>query len=392
MGCLVTISAHPGLIWCGIALASLAMTYSIAALLAVRMRILPSRSAAPGPCAAGGSPPVTVLKPLCGAEHEIYQCLRSFCDQDYPQFQLVFGVSDSDDPAIAVVHRLQREFAHIDIQLAIDRRRHGSSPKVSNLINMMCLAQHDYLVLSDSDVRVGRDYLSKVVSPLLDPSVGIVTCTYRGWKRPGLWSLLGCLFIDEWFTPSVRVAAMSGSRAFAFGATIALRRKVLADIGGFMSIANQLADDYRLGELTRRMGLRTVLSDVVVETCVDERNFGELVRHELRWLRTIRAVRPMGYALSFVTYGVPVAALGSLLAAGAAAAVAMLGITATARVMLHLAVRKPGTALSHMLVLPLRDTLSFALWGWGFVTRRVHWRDDHFQVTRDGSVESVVRY
>jgi ceramide glucosyltransferase len=135
-----------------------------------------------------------------------------------------------------------------------------------------------------------------------------------------------------------------------------------------------------------------VLSDVVVETCVDERNFGELVRHELRWLRTIRAVRPTGYALSFVTYGVPVAALGSLLAAGAAAAVAMLGITAAARVMLHLTVRKPGAALSHMLVLPIRDTLSFALWGWGFVTRRVHWRDDHFQVTRDGSVESVVRY
>ena len=388
----MTVSAHMGFIWCGIALASLAMVYSLTALLAVRMRILPPRSAAPGPSAAEGSPPVTVLKPLCGAEHEIYQCLRSFCDQDYPRFQLVFGVSDSDDPAIDVVHRLQREFAHIDIQLAIDRRRHGSSPKVSNLINMMCLAQHDYLVLSDSDVRVGRDYLSKVVEPLLDPSVGIVTCTYRGWKRPGLWSLLGCLFIDEWFTPSVRVAAMSGSRAFAFGATIAMRRKVLADIGGFMSIANQLADDYRLGELTRRMGLRTVLSDVVVETCVDERNFGELVRHELRWLRTIRAVRPMGYALSFVTYGVPVAALGSLLAAGAAAAVAMLGITAAARVMLHLTVRKPGTALSHMLVLPLRDTLSFALWGWGFVTRRVHWRDDHFQVTRDGSVESVVRY
>ena len=108
-------AAHPGLIWCGIALASLAMIYSIAALLAVRMRILPSRSAAQGPCAAQDSPPVTVLKPLCGAEHEIYQCLRSFCDQDYPRFQLVFGVSDSDDPAIAVVHRLQREFAHIDI-------------------------------------------------------------------------------------------------------------------------------------------------------------------------------------------------------------------------------------------------------------------------------------
>jgi ceramide glucosyltransferase len=378
-------AAHPWLIWCGSALAALAMGYGITAWLAVRTLIRPSRSA------MTDAPPVTLLKPLCGAEHEIYQCLRSFCNQDYPRFQVVFGVSDPNDPAIAVVHRLQREFPNSDLSIAVDRRRHGSSPKVSNLINMMCLARHDYLVISDSDVRVTRDYLAKVVAPLLDPSVGIVTCAYRGWPRPGLWSLLGCLFIDEWFTPSVRVAALSGSRSFAFGATIAMRRHVLADIGGFMSIADQLADDYRLGELTRRMGLRTVLSEVVVETCVDERSLGDLVRHELRWLRTIRAVRPAGHALSFVTFGIPVAAVGSLLAGGAAPALAMLGITAAARVMLHLAVRKPGSALSHLLVLPFRDTLSFALWGWSFVTRRVHWRDEHFQVTRDGAVQPVVR-
>jgi ceramide glucosyltransferase len=378
-------AAHPWLIWCGSVLAALAMGYSITAWLAVRTLIRPSRSA------MTDAPPVTLLKPLCGAEHEIYECLRSFCNQDYPRFQVVFGVSDPDDPAIAVVHRLQREFPNTDLSLAVDRRRHGSSPKVSNLINMMCLARHDYLVISDSDVRVTRDYLAKVVAPLLDLSVGIVTCTYRGWPRPGLWSLLGCQFIDEWFAPSVRVAALSGSRSFAFGATIAMRRQALADIGGFMSIADQLADDYRLGELTREMGLRTVLSEVVVETCVDERSLGDLVRHELRWLRTIRAVRPVGHALSFITFGIPVAALGGLLAAGAAPVLAMLGITAAARVMLHLAVRKPSSALSHLLVLPFRDTLSFALWGWSFATRRVHWRDDHFQVTRDGSVEPVAR-
>src|SRR5271168_5284222 len=167
-------------------------------------------------------------------------------------------------------------------------------------MNMMTLARHDFLVISDSDVRVPRNYLSRVVGPLLDQDVGIVTCPYRGNPRKGLWSLLGSLFINDWFIPSVRVAAMSGSRAFAFGVTIGIRRQVLARIGGFAAIANQLADDYRLGELTRQLGLRTVLSDVVVETCVDERSFGDLVRHELRWLRTIRAVRPLGYSLSFI--------------------------------------------------------------------------------------------
>jgi ceramide glucosyltransferase len=200
------------------------------------------------------------------------------------------------------------------------------------------------------------------------------------------------LFINDWFMPSVRVAAMSGSRSFAFGSTIAIRRQVLAGIGGFASIANQLADDYRLGELTRRMGLRTVLSDVVVETCVDERSFGDLVRHELRWLRTIRAVRPAGYSLSFITFGVPVAGIGSLLAAGAWPAVTLLGITALARVILHCATRKPDSArLTHLAVLPLRDGLSLSLWAWGFVTRRVHWRDDRYRVTRDGSAQPVVR-
>jgi ceramide glucosyltransferase len=163
-----------------------------------------------------------------------------------------------------VVRGLQREFPSKDLKIAIDGRQHGSSPKVSNLINMMALARYDYLVISHSDVRVTRDYLAKVVAPLHDLSVGIVTCCYRGCAPAGLWSLLGSMFINEWFTPSVRVAAMAGPRSFAFGATIAIRRQVLASIGGFSAIADQLADDYRLGELTRRMELRTVLSDVMV--------------------------------------------------------------------------------------------------------------------------------
>jgi ceramide glucosyltransferase len=381
----MNVVAQSWLVGCGTALAALAMGYSITAWLAVRRRIPPT-----GPALANAHP-VTVLKPLCGAEHALYECLRSFCEQDYPRFQIVFGVSESDDPAVAVVRRLQREFPSRDLKIAIDGRQHGSSPKVSNLINMMAFARHNYLVISDSDVRVGRDYLARVAAPLRDPGVGIVTCCYHGWARVGLWSSLGSMFITEWFTPSVRVAAMAGSRSFAFGATIAIRRDVLASIGGFMTIANQLADDYRLGELTRRVGLRTVLSDVVVETRVDEGNLGELLRHELRWLCTIRAVRPVGHALCFITFGIPVAALGSLLAAGAPCALAMLAITTAARALLHSTLRNPGSALSHLLLLPLRDTLSFALWGWSFATRRVRWRNDHFQVTRNGAFQPVVR-
>jgi ceramide glucosyltransferase len=342
-------------------------------------------------CTTNGLLPVTILKPLCGVEPETYECLRSFCDQAYPEFQVIFGVCDSNDPALAIVDRLQREFPQLDLAVAIDRRQHGSNRKVSNLINMMPLARHEYLVLSDSDVRVERDYLAKVVAPLHDGGVGVVTCAYRGRPRRGLWSLLGSLFINEWFMPSVRVAAMAGSRSFAFGSTIAIRRQALANIGGFMSIANQLADDYRLGELTRRRGLRTVLSEAVVEVCVTEPSFGDLVRHELRWLRTIRALRPMGYGFTFVTFGVPVAAFGALLAGGAAPVVGMLVITALARVMLHLSVRQRGWSALQLAVLPLRDALSLALWAWSFVTRRVQWREVRYHVTRDGSVQPVAR-
>jgi ceramide glucosyltransferase len=379
----VTTAAQSGFPWVGFAFAAFAMVHSIIAYAAMSMRIRSSRFT------TKDLRPVTILKPLCGAEPETYECLRSFCDQAYPEFQVIFGVCDSNDPALAIVDRLQREFPRLDLAVVIDRRQHGSNRKVSNLINMMPLARHEYLVLSDSDVRVERDYLAKVVAPLHDGGVGVVTCAYRGRPRRGLWSLLGSLFINEWFMPSVRVAAMAGSRSFAFGATIAMRRQVLASIGGFASIANQLADDYRLGELTRRRGLRTVLSEVMVEVCVAERSFGDLARHELRWLRTIRALRPMGYGFSFITLGVPVAALGTLLAGGAAPAVGMLAITALARVMLHLSMRERGSSLLQLAVLPLRDALTLALWAWSFVTRHVHWREVRYFVTRDGSAQPV---
>lgn len=379
----MTAAALSGFPWIGFALAAFAMVHGIVVCIVMRMRARSSRFA------TDGLPPVTILKPLCGAEAETYECLRSFCDQAYPEYQVVFGVSDSNDPVLAIVYRLQREFPQRHLAVAIDRRQHGSNRKVSNLINMMPLVRHEFLVLSDSDVRVERDYLAKVAAPLHDAGVGVVTCAYRGRPRQGLWSLLGSLFVNEWFMPSVRVAALAGSRSFAFGATIAIRRQVLANIGGFASIANQLADDYRLGELTRRRGLRTVLSEVVVDVCVAERSFADLVRHELRWLRTIRALRPIGYGFTFITFGMPVAALGVLLTGGAAPVVGMLAITALARVMLHLSMREPGSSPWQIAVLPLRDTLNLVLWIWSFVTRHVHWREVRYFVTRDGSAQPV---
>jgi ceramide glucosyltransferase len=366
------------LISCGYLLVAGATVYSI---LAFGAALRPLRLA----CPRESLPRVTVLKPLCGSEPETYACLRSFCDQDYPEFQVIFGVAAADDPVLAVVQRLQQEFPQRDLRILIDRRQHGSSRKVSNLINMMSQASHDYLVIADSDVCVDDRYLAKIVAPLVDSDVGVVTCAYRGVPRRGLWSLLGSLFINEWFTPSVYVAAKAGSRSFAFGATIALRRDVLSQIGEFRAIANHLADDYRLGELTRRLGLRTVLSDVEVDVVVAESSFGALVQHELRWLRTIRAVRPLSYSLCFVTFGFPLALLGAFLSRGDSAALTLLAITAAARLLLHLKRRQSHASAAQIALVPVRDCLSLVLWAWSFTNRRVKWRDEHYQVSRDGS-------
>jgi ceramide glucosyltransferase len=340
-------------------------------------------------CAPAILPKATVLKPLCGLDPETYGCLRSFCDQEYPEFEIIFGVAAADDPVVAVVQRLQQEFPLRDLRILVDRRQHGSSRKVSNLINMMAEARHDYLVIADSDVRVDDQYLAKVVAPLMDAGVGVVTCAYRGISRPGLWSLMGSLFINEWFTPSVYVAAKAGSRSFAFGATIALRREVLSRIGGFGSIANQLADDYRLGELTRNAGLRTVLSDVEVDVVVGENSFGSLVQHELRWLRTIRAVRPLAYSFCFITFGIPVLLIGALVSRGDSIVLALLGIAAAARMLLHFKRRRSQASAAQIALVPFRDCVSFALWLWSFTNRRVKWRDEHYQVSADGSAQPM---
>jgi ceramide glucosyltransferase len=334
--------------------------------------------------------PVTVLKPLCGAEPGLDHSLRSFCEQSYPGLvQIVFGVQHPADPALAVLERLKRDYPRLDLTVLVDSTRHGASAKVSNLINMMRAARHDWLVLADSDVRVPPGYLTAVTAPLADPRVGIVTCPYRGVPRSGPWSLLGALFVNEWFIPSVRVAALFGSRAFAFGATIALRRDALDAIGGFSAIADQLADDYRLGELTRRRGLRTVLSEVVVETSVHEPTLRQLMQHGLRWLRTIRVVRPAGYTLSGVTFSLPVAALGCALAGASPLTLSLLAGTVLLRLMLHYEAQAAASGRTPLWAVPLGDALGFVLWCGGFATRQVQWRHARYRVARDGSVQPI---
>jgi ceramide glucosyltransferase len=364
---------------------SVAAGYAVLTVLAVlvwRMRR--------GPDGSRSRPPVTVLKPLCGAEPGLLDHLRSFCRQNYPEFQIVFGVRDAADPACAVVKRLAAEFPAVPIELVINPQLHGSNLKISNLINMLPYARHDILAMADSDAFVRPDYLATVTAPLLNHDVGLVTCIYRGTPTKRIWSRLGAMYINEWYVPSVLLAWLFGHQGYVSGQTVCMRRDTLHAIGGLRELANHLADDHRLGELVRGLGLRIVLSPYVVDGEHHEPNLHSLTRHELRWMRTIRVLRPRSFRMIFLTFSLPLAVFG-ILAAGAESPLSMtawvlFGVTVLARLVLHFVhrLRDDRALLSDLWLLPARDLLICWVWGRSFFTSHVTWRGNVFDVGADG--------
>ena len=273
-------------------------------------------------------PPVTVLKPLHGDEPLLEEALTTLCRQDYPEFQIVFGVRDAADPAIAVVRRLQTRFPDLPITLTIDATLHGRNRKVGNLINMMPAARHDVLVIADADIHVRPDYLDRLLAALQQPGVGLVTVLYAGLPviaepgaraschdgNPGstLPGRLGATQITHGFLPGAVLARALG-RQDCFGATMCLRRHVLEAIGGFPALVDHLADDNVLGRRVAALGLIIALADTVSLTTVPETSLRALFRHELRWARTIRALEPAGFAASVLQYPLAWALLTILL-------------------------------------------------------------------------------
>jgi ceramide glucosyltransferase len=374
---------HPLAAIIGFVSLAVAASYSILTLIAVLVWQL--RRPAAGPAQL---PPVTLLKPLCGAEPGLYEHLRGFCRQDYPKYQIIFGVRDPADPACSVVDRLVAEFPSLPIDVVINPRLHGSNCKISNLINMLKLARYDMLVMADSDAFVGPDYLAAVTAPLLDPQVGMVTCTYRGVPTDGIWSRLGAMYINEWYVPSILLAWLFGYEGSVSGQTMCVRQDTLRAIGGLHAIADHLADDHRLGELIRAKGLRIVLSPYVVWGEHDEQSLESLTRHELRWMRTIHVLRPRSFRLIFLSFSFPLAVLGMavnlVMGAHSIAAWGLFGVTAAVRLALHFVHRTDRYVFSDIWLLPLRDLLLCWVWFRSFFTSRVTWRGNEFDVDADG--------
>ena len=333
-------------------------------------------------------PAVTILKPLRGEDPALAENLRSFLRQDYPAPQLVCGVADSGDPAAVVVRQLISEFPAADIALVIDATQHGANLKVANLCNMLPAAKHDLLVLADSDMRVGPNYLATITAPLVaDNAVGLVTCLYRASSAGGLWSDLASLHINHGFLPQALVGEALGQGAGCFGATLALGRATLAATGGFEVLADTLDDDHALGRAVRRLGKQVALSPYLVDDILAEDSFLGLFRHELRWARTIRLVAAAGYAGSVVTYPVPLALLALCLAAAPGAAAAMLVLALVVRA---ISGRRIDRALrlkaAPLWLLPVRDLLSFGVFIASFLGRSVAWRDRRFRIGSEGQL------
>jgi ceramide glucosyltransferase len=386
---------------------ALAASWSVASL--VRR---PRREPSSRPAVALSAVPlsVTVLKPLHGDEPLLEEALTTLCRQDYSTWQIVFGVQDAADPAIAVVRQLQARFPEVDIALVIDPAEHGANRKVGNLINMLASARHGVLVIADSDIHVRPDYLDRLAEALQRPGVGLVTTLYAGLSVVGLSApgqapvvtrigaslpaRLGATQITHVFLPGAVLARAIG-RQDCFGATMCLRRDDLDRIGGFHALVDHLADDNVLGRRIAALGLRIALADTVPLTTVPEATFRALFRHELRWARTIRALEPASFAASVLQYPLAWALLTVVLGGGARWSIGLFCVAWVLRSVAALAVDRvlapqwaeqrgsnANAALAFrcpVWLLPLRDVLSVAVMLASYGGRRVEWRGHGLQ-------------
>jgi ceramide glucosyltransferase len=345
------------------------------------------RNTQPSQTDHGSAFPISILKPLKGTDPQMLDSFRSHCHQNYPQYEIIFGVSDRADPAIPLVQQLQAEFPQRAIRLLFCEKNLGNNTKVSNLAQMVKAARYEHLVVNDSDIRVPSNYLQSISAQLSDANTGLVTCLYRGMASGTLGSRLESLGISTDFVPGVLAAwQLEGGLSFGLGSTLALRKSDLAAVGGFEAIADYLADDYELGHRIAALGRKVELSPTVVETFLPPYSFTEFLEHQLRWARTIRDSRPGGYFGLLFTFGLPWATLAVVAARGAAWSWILLGVAVLARCGMAWMTGKKVLQDPHlhraMWLLPLRDFLGMLTWFGSFAGHSISWRGDSFRLER----------
>ncbi|BAK83805.1 bacteriohopanetetrol glucosamine biosynthesis glycosyltransferase HpnI [Komagataeibacter medellinensis] len=328
-------------------------------------------------------PPVSVLKPLHGDEPLLEEALESFCTQDYPQMQIVFGVQSEDDAAIPIVHRLMERHPAVDMKLVVDATFHGVNRKIGNLINIMREVKHDVLVISDSDIHVAPDYLRHVVGALVPADVGLVTTLYAGLPASStVPRLLAACQINHNFLPGVMLSRYLG-RQDCLGATMALRRSMLDAIGGLEALVPHVADDAILGRYVRDRGKDIAIAACMTWTTVGETSMREVLAHELRWGRTVKTLEPAGYAASAIQLPLFWASVAVLLAPHAAWTWFFFAGTWAWRGICSFILDRAlaQRSLLPLLLLPLRDWISAAIMVGSVTGTRVAWRGQTMHVT-----------
>jgi ceramide glucosyltransferase len=348
---------------------------------------------------AACSPDVTILKPVKGVDARMYAGFVSHCQQNYAgKFEIVFGVSSLEDLAVGVIERLRAEFPAVAIRLVECHERLGTSGKVSNLVQMLREARYEHVLINDSDIRVSLNYLARVMGCFAEANVGMVTAPYLG--RTGangnartVWARLESLGISTDFLPGVLVARkLEGGIRFGLGSTLAVSRTALAAAGGLEPLVDYLADDYEIGARIAQAGYRVELCGEVVETTVPAYGFRGFWDHQLRWARSTRDSRRLGYLGLGITYCVPWAVLNCIASGFALWSFTLLSLVLLARVAVALSVGvgilRDGQVLRDLWLLPLRDLCGLGFWAWSFASDTVVWRGEHFRL-RGGRIGRV---
>jgi len=369
-------------------LAFASAVYSLAAIVAAErfFRSAPSVDGGPGSVGSELPPPVSLLKPIRGLDRETYENYASFCRQDYPDFEILFCVTDETDPAVSVIEQLTHDFPERSIRLLIGAEPVGASDKVNKLCRMAQEARHEILIITDSDVRVAPGFLSAVSAPLQDPAVGGVTCLYRGLTDDSFPANLEALTNSTDFAPGVLVAWMlgGGKLDFMLGAVMGTTKTHLAQIGGFESLADYFSDDYELGNRLAARGYPVKLSRFPVDIVYPRESLREAFRHQLRWNLSIRYSRPWGHVGLLFTQILVWFLAGLFLTPSW---LAQLGFAAGyALLRREMAVRTGVRGMKDPLVgekmwmLATRDLFAFVVWLVSFFPQRIYWRDRQFYV------------
>ena len=332
-----------------------------------------------------GTLPVSILKPVHGRDPRFYEAIFSHAAQDYPEFEIFFGVSNPRDPALEDIERLKGEFPERRIEIVVVETG-APNAKVGVLAELAKRARYPLLLVNDSDIVVPPGYLRAVTAPLEDPEVGLVTCLYRA-EAESWASRCEALGISTEFAPSVLVARLLGQAEFALGSTMVFRAEALRRMGGFETIAHYLADDYQTGRHIKELGYRIEFASVVVETDLGGESWVQTWRHQLRWARTIRVSRPAGYFGYVVTH----ATLWALVALAAGqwwVAAAALGLRMVAGLVVGAGVLNDPHVLRDFWLIPLRDLFGFAVWLGGLSGHTVYWRDRELRLHHDGRINA----